>query len=135
MDQNPYQAPATTFDTPAVIDASGRMRNVARYQKGLLIGVLGYPIFAMTGIPSPWSVQLALVAVTIVLGLVSATFAVLIVKQLHHVIIAVILGLLTLVPCLGILALLRVNAMATAALQRNGIRVGLLGADMGQFAD
>jgi hypothetical protein len=37
------------------------------------------------------------------------------------------------VPCFGLLLLLIVNQKATSILQQNGIRVGLMGADMSQL--
>ncbi|MBI83684.1 MAG: hypothetical protein CMJ81_10850 [Planctomycetaceae bacterium] len=42
--------------------------------------------------------------------------------------IGILLGLLTLVPCIGLLGLLLVNIRATRVLRQNGIHVGFFGA-------
>jgi hypothetical protein len=39
-----------------------------------------------------------------------------------------LLGILTLLPCIGLITLLVVNAKATAILKAGGLKVGLLGA-------
>ena len=51
----------------------------------------------------------------------------------NSVIAAVALGILSLIPCIGILVLLGVNQQATRLLRSNGIKVGFMGANMGQF--
>jgi hypothetical protein len=43
------------------------------------------------------------------------------------------MAILAFIPCIGIIALLIVNAQATSRLQKNGYQVGLLGADLAQF--
>lgn len=45
----------------------------------------------------------------------------------------VVLGVLTLVPLVGLIILLVVNAKATGILKKHGIKVGLLGADAGRI--
>jgi hypothetical protein len=42
----------------------------------------------------------------------------------------VVLGILTLIPCVGLIVLLIINSKATGILKKNGVRVGLLGAKM-----
>jgi hypothetical protein len=42
----------------------------------------------------------------------------------------VLLGILTLIPCIGLIVLLVINSKATGILQKHGVRVGLLGARM-----
>jgi uncharacterized membrane protein (GlpM family) len=49
-------------------------------------------------------------------------------SKLYNTGMGIILGLLTLVPCLGLIILLMVNQKATTLLQENGYEVGLLGA-------
>lgn len=43
----------------------------------------------------------------------------------------IVLGVLTLIPCLGLVILLLVNRKATDVLKQHGIGVGLLGARSG----
>jgi len=45
----------------------------------------------------------------------------------------VLLGILTLIPCIGLIVLLVVNGKATGILKQNGIKVGLLGANLSQI--
>jgi hypothetical protein len=40
----------------------------------------------------------------------------------------VVLGILTLIPCIGLIALLIINGKATAVLKNHGIKVGFFGA-------
>jgi hypothetical protein len=47
--------------------------------------------------------------------------------------VGVLLGILTLVPCIGLIVLLIVNGKATGILKQNGIKVGLLGANLSQI--
>jgi hypothetical protein len=54
-------------------------------------------------------------------------------RVLFNVVAGVLFGLLTFVPCLGLLGLLVINQRATAALQKEGIAVGLLGADLSRL--
>ena len=44
--------------------------------------------------------------------------------------LGILLGVLCLLPLVGLLVLLAVNGKATRVLKQNGIRVGLLGADL-----
>jgi hypothetical protein len=47
--------------------------------------------------------------------------------------LGVLLGILTIIPCVGIVVLLFVNAKATGILRRHGISVGLMGANASQI--
>jgi hypothetical protein len=48
--------------------------------------------------------------------------------------VAILVGVLTLVPCIGLIYMLRMNQKATAFLRGNGINVGFLGANLSQFS-
>jgi hypothetical protein len=65
---------------------------------------------------------------TALIGLVAAVFVVLLEAKLSGPVLGVFLGLLTVVPCLGLVILLVVSVRATGALRENGVRVGLFGA-------
>ena len=82
----------------------------------------------------------AAMPIRIVLGLIAlgvivagAVFAVRMASVLHGTGIAVLFAILLLIPCVGLIALLVLNSQATAELKKAGLRVGLLGADPGQF--
>ena len=46
--------------------------------------------------------------------------------------LGILLGLLTFIPCIGLLVLLIVNGKATRVLKENGFKVGLLGANLAE---
>lgn len=56
-------------------------------------------------------------------------------RAFNSIIIGILLGLIVLVPCIGLLMLLGINQRAVMILKANGIKVGLMGADMAQFKD
>jgi hypothetical protein len=57
-------------------------------------------------------------------------FAIMLASKVYDsVVTVVLLALLMLVPCLGLIGLLVVNQKATNVLKKNGITVGLFGAD------
>ena len=45
----------------------------------------------------------------------------------------ILMGVLALIPCFGVCALLMANSRATAILRTHGHKVGLMGADLNQF--
>jgi len=142
MSLNPYEAPAPIPQelTPAVGVLSGTrqdLRSVAMYQRGIIACILLYIIafIAQTLITSQRTAEIPLwvgvLSVLATLGIIvaGAVFVFLLSIKVYGPALGVLLGILTLIPCLGLLALLRVNAKATTVLQQNGIKVGLLGAN------
>ena len=65
---------------------------------------------------------------TVLLGLVGGVFVYLMGSKVSGFTFGVMLGILTVVPCLGLVMILVANISATSLLQSNGVRVGLLGA-------
>jgi hypothetical protein len=65
----------------------------------------------------------------ITVGIISAVYIFRLAIHLYHPVIGVAMGVLSLIPCIGLLVLLVMNGKATSVLRLNGIRVGLLGAD------
>jgi hypothetical protein len=120
------------------------LRTIARYQKVLILCLLGQ-LFLWIGVIflkiAPLAdgdggvifdldvLQIAMV-LTGVLGLVAAVFVLLLGMKVSGTALGVFLGILTIVPCLGLIMILIVNVMSTTTLQTNGVRVGLLGARM-----
>jgi len=141
MHDNPYQAPVSDA-RPVVGVLSGEradLRRVAIYQKGLIvsIGVIALLYAVLVVVPflqtSPPNLLLALVTVATSLMLlafllVGTVFVFLLSLKVYSVIWGIVMGLCSLVPCLGLLALLTVNQKATDVLRENGIKVGLFGA-------
>ncbi len=131
MTENPYQAPQAT--SPAVGVLSGKrddLRSVAKSQKGILVCILMYlvAVFAQFAIP-PEVRMLFLVGVLLVV-LVGAVFVFMLAIKVYGTGLGIVLGFLSLVPLVGLVVLLIVNGKATGILKQNGIKVGLLGANL-----
>jgi hypothetical protein len=142
MSFNPYEAPAPRPQdlTPAVGILSGTrqdLRSVAMYQRGIMACILLYFIafvtqsivFRSRGDEIPLWVGMIAALAGLGSALAGAVFVFLLSIKVYGPALGIRLGILTLIPCLGLLALLRVNAKATTVLQQNGIKVGLLGAN------
>ena len=140
MSFNPYEAPAPIPQAPApaigvLSGTRADLRSVATYQRGIMVCILLYFIvIAMQAIiasqievPPLFRVLSGLAILAN--GVAGAVFVFLLSIKVYGPALGILLGILTLIPCLGLLALLRVNAKATNVLQQNGIKVGLLGAN------
>lgn len=130
--------------------AAADLRRIAWYQKFLILCMLGqlfvwlgyiaWFLLAFGGPPAGRAQRdfdpiVVVFALTGLLGVVGAIFVVLLGTKISGTAIGVVLGLLTLVPCLSLIIIVIANAQATGVLQRNGVRVGLIGARMGDIAD
>jgi len=135
MEENPYRAPSA--DVRVIGVRSGRredLKRVAQAQKILLICIL-VQILAFLGrlfVPS-YEGQIAITAVWGIASLVGTVFVFILAMRVYSTGTGILLGILTLFPCLGLIILLVVNQKATTVLTQNGLKVGLLGADMSQF--
>jgi hypothetical protein len=131
MDDNPYAAPQA--DTGAVGVLSGQredLRSVAKYQKGILVCILLYLIAVIFQFALPPEAMLVLIVGAVLVLVAGTSFVFLLAMKVYGTGVGILLGLLTLIPLVGLIVLLRVNAKATSVLQQNGIKVGLLGADL-----
>ncbi|HLA83780.1 MAG TPA: hypothetical protein VJL29_03220 [Thermoguttaceae bacterium] len=131
MSVNPYEAPPIEAEVIGV--RSGRredLKPVAFYQKGIQICILFYLVFyAVTfAVPPMWRFIPAIGVIGV--AITGFVFVILLAMKVYSPVLGILLGLLTLLPCLGLLSLLIVNGKATAVLRENGIRVGLLGASL-----
>lgn len=134
MSDNPYQSPLT--ESRAVGIRSGDpadLRNVARYQKGVLVCILVYILLIVSQFFIPESLRPLLMIGAGAVGIAGTVFVFMLAIAMHSVGVGILLGLLTLLPCIGLITLLVVNGQATNVLRQNGIRVGLLGADISQL--
>ena len=135
MTENPYQSPLSDLE-PATGVLSGRpedVRAVAVYQKGILVCILVNILAVIGQFVLPASFGFVPTTGIIGAGLVGVVLVFLLAVKVYGVLIGVLLGLLTFLPCLGLLVLLIVNSKATAVLRQNGHRVGLLGANLSEF--
>jgi hypothetical protein len=143
MDQNPYQAPAADLQ-PVVGVLSGKredVRAVAVYQKGVLVSILvcflamgGQGIMTAALAPPQYSPAALLFTVLYFVGAFAGlVFVFLLATRVYGIILGLLLGILTFLPCVGLVVLLVVNGKATSVLRQNGFRVGLLGARLADF--
>jgi hypothetical protein len=133
MSENPYESPRA--EAPVVGVLTGRredLRSVAQYQKGILVCILIYLVAVFCQFLIPPEFRLFLALGVLVIGLVGTVFVFLLAMKVYGAALGVFLGILTLIPCVGLIVLLVVNGKATSVLKQNGIRVGLLGADLSQ---
>jgi hypothetical protein len=77
----------------------------------------------------PPGLQILLYIASGVLSIAGTVFVFMLAMKVYSTGLGIVLGLLTLIPCVGLIVLLIVNGKATSVLQANGISVGLLGAD------
>lgn len=139
MSQNPYQSP----NAPVVGVNSGKredLRKVAQYQKGIIYCILANLILFVVNIAAGQAgdqgtvmfLGLAIIGVYLIVAIAQLAFIVLLATQVYNLGLGILFGVLSFVPCLGLVLLLVVNQKATGVLQQNGIKVGLMGANMSQ---
>ena len=122
MSYNPFEAPASNSRVVGIVSGSREdLRKVAKFQKGILVCILVYILAVAGQFALPPQIRPMVGLAVLVVGLAMKT---------HGTVLGIILGVLCLVPILGLLILLLVNQKATTVLQSNGIKVGLLGADL-----
>ncbi len=131
MTTNPYQSPQTTSQVTGVLSGSrDDLRSVAKFQKGILVCILIYLVAVIGQFALPPELR-SLVGIGVLLvGLVGAVFVFLLAIKTYGTGLGIVLGILSLVPLIGLMILLMVNGKATNILKRNGIKVGLLGANV-----
>jgi hypothetical protein len=136
MDDNPYRSPEAPIMAQAVGVLSGSredLRSVAKYQRGLLVCVLIYlgAVAASMILPRILPPELTIIASLLfaVAGIAGLVFVFLLSTKVYGTGLGVLFGLLTLIPCVGLIVLLVINQKATSVLRQNGVKVGLLGAD------
>ena len=135
-EENPYRAPFVA-DGPEAVGVRGgkreNLRNVAKYQKGIIICILIYFVMVFTQFAIPEELQIVMALGVLAVGITSMVFVFLLAVNVYSTAAGVFLGILTLVPCLGLIVLLIINSKATGILRKNKIHVGLLGADLSKI--
>ena len=109
------------------------MRSVAVYQKGILVCILFYFIIVVASLAVDVELQQAVRALVLPVGLVGTVFVFLLATKIYKTGVGILLGILTLIPCVGLIVLVIVNGKATGILQKNGHKVGLMGAKLSEF--
>ncbi|MFP4434676.1 MAG: hypothetical protein ACLFTN_09420 [Phycisphaerae bacterium] len=104
------------------------VRFVASKQKALLVCILLYLLALLGQVAIPPRLHYILFMAGIALLIVAAVFVAQLGMRLYGKGPGIAFGILTLVPLVGLIVLLVVNAKATSVLKENGLKVGLLGA-------
>lgn len=135
MSDNPYQSPMADLDVVVGVRSGTRedLRSVAKYQKGILVCILIQLIAVAGQFALPPDIRPIVALVTIPIGLAGTVFVFLLAIKVYSTAVGILWGILALIPCVGLLVLLTINGKATKILQENGIKVGLLGANLSKI--
>jgi hypothetical protein len=109
------------------------LRNVATYQRMILVCILAYIILVILNFVLPTSLQLVIWIVAIGLSLTATVCVFLLATKVYSTGLGVLLAILTLVPIIGLIVLLIINGKATSVLRAHDIPVGFLGADLSKL--
>lgn len=111
-------------------DTPEDLRAIAKSQKGILLCILAEILAIGLSSAAPQQLRGLFSIVFFAASIAAAVFVFLLAMKINGVGMGVFLGILTLIPCLGLIVLLIVNGQATSVLKKNGIKVGLLGAKL-----
>ena len=134
--QNPYSTPQSRVTSETAEDL--RLEKIASGQRLVIRSILLYFTviglqFASAAIPADSGLLLAVLGLFLAAGLGTIVLGLLGIWRLatglgHHPVIVFMLLIVMMLPLIGLLALLSLNARATTELRKGGYRVGLLGA-------
>ncbi len=110
--------------------SSDDLKSVAKFQKGILLCILAEMLFFGLQMGAPQQLRPVISLGFLAASLVATVFVFLLAMKVYSTGMGVFLGILSLIPCVGLLILLIVNGRATSVLKENGISVGLLGAKL-----
>jgi hypothetical protein len=134
MSINPYESPRSEPQVTGINSGLREdLRSVAKYQKGILVCILIYLVAVVCQFLLPDQLRIFLGLGVLLVGLVGTVFVFLLAVKVYSTGVGILLGILTLIPCVGLIALLVVNGKATNVLTQNGIKVGLLGANLSEI--
>ena len=134
MSENPYQSPSVPSHVVGVKSGNREdLRSVAKYQKGILVCILIQLIAVICQFGVPVELRPIIGLCVLVVGLVGTVFVFLLATKVYSTGAGVLLAILTCIPCIGLIVLLVVNGKATGILKQNGVKVGLLGANLSQI--
>jgi hypothetical protein len=134
VSDNPYQSPQAPATIALGVNSGRRedLRSVARFQKGILVCILLQIILFIAQLIAPPEIKWLFALAYLPVALAGTVFAVLLALKVYNAVLGVLFGLATLLPCIGLIALLAINQRATGVLTQNGIKVGLMGASLSQ---
>jgi hypothetical protein len=133
---NPYRAPEAEIRPVGIKSVSREdLWRVAQAQRFLMLCIVAMLscLAVMPAIPTLLGTEIAtLFYLATILAGAGCTFA--LAMRMYSTSVAILVGVLTLIPCFGLIYMLRMNQRAAAFLRDNGINVGFLGANMSQFS-
>ena len=109
------------------------LKSIAKVQQGIIVCIMVY----LASMACLWSLppEIRPLVSMVVVGvwIVCAVFVFQLSSRVYSTSTGVVLGILTVVPCIGLVVLVTVNGKATEILKKNGIKVGLLGASLSEI--
>jgi len=108
--------------------SSTGVREIAFRQRILLLCILVYLLAVLGQFALPAELRPFLGLVLLPVIVTASVFVFMLAIKIYGTAVGITLGILTLIPCIGLIALLVVNAKATTLLRGAGMKVGLLGA-------
>ena len=109
------------------------LREVAQYQKCILVCILINLIAILGQFVLPPDLRIIIWVGMLAVSLSGALFVFILALKIYNTAAGVIFAIWAIVPCIGLIALVIVNERATSILKDNGVRVGLLGANLSEL--
>ena len=104
--------------------------NIAVYQKAILVCIYIYLLVVIVQFVVPSEARIFLAIAVFGIGIVATVFVFLLALKAWGTGMGILLSILTLIPCIGLIALVAINQQASALLTNHGYEVGLLGANL-----
>jgi hypothetical protein len=108
--------------------SSTGIREIASRQRVILLCILVYLGAVVGQYLVPPEMRLVVAIVGLGVSVTASVFVFMLAIKIYGTGLGILMGILTLVPCVGLVVLLIVNGKATTLLRAAGLKVGLLGA-------
>ena len=134
--QQPYPPgvmPPATLGYATPLPARTDLRAIAVRQRAIMFCILAYLILVAAQFAMPQELRIIPSLLAICVSIAAAVFVFMLALSVYNTAVGIVLGILTLVPLIGLIVLLIINAKATKILRQHGIRVGLMGANPRQI--
>jgi hypothetical protein len=89
------------------------LRSIAVYQKVIIAFVGFYMLFGCGTVGLPQEIRAFLAIGLLLVGIMAAVCVFLLTIKLYQTVLGIVFGLLTIIPCVGLIMLLVINARAT----------------------
>jgi hypothetical protein len=119
------QPPIISYQGPGLLRET--LREIASRQRAIILCILVYLTAALVHFVVPFPINAIASLAAVAAGITGAVFVFMLTIKIYGAGLGIVLGILTLVPIIGLIVLLFVNAKATGILKQNNIPVGFLG--------